>query len=1712
MRILSAALLILLVSSFAWTQPYGNEWINYNQQYFKIPIVEKGVYRISYQALVNAGFPVQTVQSQQIQLFGKEREVALYIEDGGDNAVNPGDYIEFFAEGNDGWIDSLLYDEPEHIGNPGYSLYNDTLYYFLTWKTSGQGKRFLVENDINYSLYTPVPYVLQKSSKSYSSQYYGGYSQSLSYSSFFSAGEGWGGPNYNGASNFTLPIPLETESIYTGQNAPDVVFHAKSNGNSNASFTGQGNHHLRWTLGTGNYLLHDEVFIGFRQIVVNTTFSANMLSNGNTIVNFNIVGDQGALTDYQSVSYLSLIYPRTTSTNATFIDWLVPKSTSYAKSRVDIEGSGMSQPIAYVFGGGGVPKKIPFTNNSGAWSGLIPNVSGETQRLIVVDQNEVKSVSNITPVNGNGMFTDYSQLNAENAYIILYNKVMMNSVNNYKAYRQSSNGGGHNVLTLEIGDLWMQYGGGVPKHIIGVSRGLNHLYNLSTQKPQALLIAGKGISEANDPNTSGAGSPRKNATIAAYNLVPSYGNPSSDMCITSKWNNSTSYTPAIPTGRIAAKNDAELMGYLDKVRVFEAAQNQNGIYNKEEKEWQKQIIHFGGGQTSSEQALLQSYLNGMKSTIENANYGGNVHSFFKETSDPFNPVQTQEVNDLLENGVSIITFFGHASADGFDQNIDAPENWGNAGKYPLVIGNGCYTGDMFKTDFHSTSENFVLVNDLGAIGFLSATKLGYASYLNMYSAEFYRQVSQENYGETVGRQIIETIRNLELYNSSFLVEVMAMQFAYHGDPGIQLNWHEKPEIDITIEDVFFGPEDISLSTDSISVTTVLTNLGRSITDTFTVTITRTFPNSTIDSVYHISVPGLHYKDTLVLNLPLQPSIGSGVNTFTILADIPSFIPEQYDEYNNNQVVSSFFINIDGIVPVWPYNYAVVPRDSIVLKASTINPLADFNRYRFEIDTTDLFNSPFKKYKIVQGLGGVKEVHPNEWLNASSNMPSPLVLEDSVSYFWRVAVDSSTLLWREHSFQYIPNKRGWGQAHFFQFKNGGFTGIEYHRPSRERKFEPQNIDVYAQVYDNANVDFKYNGTLWRLNGIEGEYGICTTTPSLHVAVVDPLTLEPWGTAFNGVNANHNFGNANNESGCRNRVDKFFIFRQNNSTQLQSFQNMIENEIPDGHIVLVYTAMRATYSSWHPELFTTFQDIGATGINESAPERAFILVYKKGDPSSAQIVHATEPGEFIQMSKPFTEAIGRGVETSTIIGPSLNWKTVYWKQNSIDPVLSDSTRLIIRGMNHNKQVQVEIDTVFTGLDSIPNFNALLPAQLYPYLQLRAEYYDYDEGTPAQVQRWHVLYDDVPEAAIDGTNGYVFLPKSIDSLQEGTEVSLAIDVRNISDLPMDSLLIHYWVTDKNQTKHLLPYERQDSLRVNETLRDTITFNTKGLSGSNVLWMEVNPYTKGFNNELKDQPELAHFNNILQIPFTLKEDELNPILDVTFDGEHILNGDIVNPNAEILISLKDENPFLVMNEDADTSNFGIYITYPSGEQKRIPFIDGAGNQVLNWIPANESNLRFTIIYNAEFEESGTYVLMVQGSDKAGNLSGDLAYKVSFDVVLESSITYLMNYPNPFSTSTRFVFTLTGSEVPDDMVIQIMTVTGRIVREITEDELGPIRIGRNITEYAWDGRDEFGDQLANGVYLYRVKARINGEDIEHRTSGADKFFKRNWGKMYLMR
>jgi flagellar hook assembly protein FlgD len=123
--------------------------------------------------------------------------------------------------------------------------------------------------------------------------------------------------------------------------------------------------------------------------------------------------------------------------------------------------------------------------------------------------------------------------------------------------------------------------------------------------------------------------------------------------------------------------------------------------------------------------------------------------------------------------------------------------------------------------------------------------------------------------------------------------------------------------------------------------------------------------------------------------------------------------------------------------------------------------------------------------------------------------------------------------------------------------------------------------------------------------------------------------------------------------------------------------------------------------------------------------------------------------------------------------------------------------------------------------------------------------------------------------------------------------------------------------------------------------------------------------------------------------------------------------------------------------------------------------------------------------------------------------------VINKPMISNLLNYPNPFTTSTAFVFYITGSEVPQNIRIQILTITGKIVRDITKDELGPLHVGRNITEFKWDGTDQYGQKLANGIYLYRVITNLNGKSLDKfKADGdeTDKYFNKGYGKMYLMR
>src|SRR5690554_2184715 len=85
MKRLIVFITILFASLISWAQPYGNEWINYSQKYYQFPIVEDGVYRITHQNLLDAGVPLNSISSNQFQVFAKEKEIPLFVKDNGDN-------------------------------------------------------------------------------------------------------------------------------------------------------------------------------------------------------------------------------------------------------------------------------------------------------------------------------------------------------------------------------------------------------------------------------------------------------------------------------------------------------------------------------------------------------------------------------------------------------------------------------------------------------------------------------------------------------------------------------------------------------------------------------------------------------------------------------------------------------------------------------------------------------------------------------------------------------------------------------------------------------------------------------------------------------------------------------------------------------------------------------------------------------------------------------------------------------------------------------------------------------------------------------------------------------------------------------------------------------------------------------------------------------------------------------------------------------------------------------------------------------------------------------------------------------------------------------------------------------------------------------------------------------------------------------------------
>ena len=1633
---------------------YGNEWINFNQIYYKIPIAEDGIYHIKSQHLANAGIDLSAIPGNHFRLIRNGEEINIFTST--EDIFGSEDYIEFIGNKNKGEIDSFLYRIKGDQLNPEYSMFNDTAAYFLTWNNQVSNKRYaVISNDLSGTLPSKEEYYYHIEKQIFNSDFNKPLRDSENHvlRSNYDTGEGYG-TKMDTVNKFNINT---YDYIETDQKPELSIRFATNNGIHSQILYVNGVFKNNFTQANFNC---ENLTIDLQSSEIKSTIP--VILRGTT---------HSDILDRNSVSMLSLRYARKFKfLNSPFFKFNIentPFNTYYEIEDFDIAGSNF---VLY-----DITNKLRLVpaidNNQKLVKFRLITTQNDRDLILVNLDKSVKEIESLKKME----FIDYTGSFDKN-YLIITNKDKFdngaggNVVDEYIDYRQSSQGGSFKVIATEIQNIYDQFGYGINRHSQAMNNFIMYYKDFFTN-PEYVLVIGKGL-EYPEIRTYDQLEEQKNVFI-----IPTYGYPGSDNLMASRLNDNHQN---LAIGRIAARDYSQLETYLNKVKKYEDKE----VYDQtlEDKQWMKKIIHLVGGDANIITTIKAS-LEFMGNTIKNSTFGGFVHTY-ERTSGTAQESVTQIISDDINNGASMVTFFGHSGVTGTDFNITNLQN----NRYPVFYSLGCYSGNIHTTVTGGQSEEFIL-NDGYMIAYIGTSGTGFVNALSALGRIIYNNTGNLMYGQSLGKILKESVEANDISDTDAYA-TLNQQFTFHGDPAVSLYTFKGPDFLIDYQSVKVNPSIINSNAENFTLSFDVVNIGSAISDTLPFMILRTLPSGKTDTTYSkIEAPGS--RSNVELNLKTFGDDGTGENCIAVYLNYNNALQEKPtpEAFNNNQLEDQngenkfcFYIINNGVRILFPQEFSIVNKKNVSLQAATYNYFLDDEKYIIQIDTTELYNSPLLKQTTITSKGGLIKWDPG------------IDLTHNTVYYWRITPDSLNeqvaYNWSNSSFVFLENSsEGWNQSHYFQWLKDGFDDLEFNGRrldyslwNREFKFEIKKFDP-----TDANV-------VWRDGGSIGGLRPETLHPALVVCGYGPREDFYWN-------------NSGTDYGSKQWKPTTFIYKTDNTNNRKGIKDVLE-AIPDSTTIMIYTFANGEIESLHPEdwesdslsigynIFSVLESYGAEYVRllKVRGTVPYLFVFKKGGKKIFEDIGKTA-NSIIETSINIAERYYEGSLNSTIIGPAKNWNKILWQE--INKEAGDESMVKITKLNSDLTEQVALDSLNNDYEyDISSIDA----EQYPFLKLDLKLSDLETSrTTPDFNFWRVLYEGYPDAVlINDDNAYFYK----DTLDFGDKFKFKSTVFNSSQIDMDSLLVKFKIKKENN-QEIVFLKRYQPLKAGSSFEIEYEYPSNELAGINEFSVEINAD--------KEQEEMYYFNNYGIKRFYVRADDRNPIMDVTFDGVHIMDGDIINPKPLIKVSIVDDNQFQLLDDISIIKK--LTLVYPGGSVNNI---DLSNNDIIEFIPATSFNDNKALLnFNPDLYEEGEYQLIVQTTDISGNLSGMNDYKISFKVIFKEQISEVYNYPNPFSTKTRFVFTLTGKELPKDVVIKIMTLSGKIVRELTSIDLGGFKYGINITDNFWDGTDEYGRLLANGIYLYEVTA-VNAEGKEYEKinsdENTDKFFKKGLGKLVILR
>lgn len=1632
-----------------------NLWIRFDQEYYKIPTAQDALYRLTYADLQNAGFPVAAVDPRAVRIYHRGLEQDILVTGGEDGTFDPGDFIEFFGRRNDGTSDTELYSNPGDQPHTYYNLYSDTTSYFLTYDPgmTPSTRRMALFQEPNTDGLPAEPYHFDESLLILFDTYAGGESVAdLVTDTDFIRAEGFSGitiPNgqsrdyqlTNITGGYTAGPAPHLELLITGRGLQPHRFEV---------FVGGGTSSMR-SLGTWDFNGYD-VFKVQQDIAW-----SDIGSDGTLTVRVATLGDAETY-DRVSLTYALLRYPQAI-TGSTENKFLNLRPNSGGKSFVSISGAPATARLFDV-------TDPVHVRRMGDPAGTVIDNTTNSRRLLL-------TTSPLTPTIRKVTFRQFQPSDYD--YVIISHKSLMKPamgysdvVQAYADYRASAAGGSYHPLVVEVSELYDQFNYGEISSL-AIRKFLEFL--AASNLPKYLFIIGEDVDIWYNYYREPASFPNFKS------LVPTAGYPGSDAYYSFNLAGSSN-APAIPTGRITAMKPEEVGAYLNKVKEMEALPH--------DALWRKNLLHLSGGIRPGEPERFRDYLQGYQQIAESFYLGGSVKWAAKKSTDP---VEFININQEVNKGLNLITFFGHSASSVIDFDIgfvtDPKLGYNNKGKYPMFLINGCNAGSFFINS-KLFGEDWILAPDRGAVGFIAHTSYGLETTLQRYSEIFYEVAfGDDNFiGRGVGdvqQEVAKRYMQDVQPNISNLAQIEQMLLL--GDPAVSLFGTRRPDYALTEENVFletFDGEPITAQSDSLALRLIIPNFGAATRDTLWIRVTRTLPDErtiTYDTLF----PPILYSDTLTMTLRNDDGFVAGRNRFTVEIDPENDIVEINEE--NNSVSFEYLLPLNRTRNLFPHNFAIVHEGEVDLAFQATDPRTQSRKFVVEVDTTNTFDSPWKSSYTLDG-------------DVLNRKQVQLLTADSLTYYWRTKLSDplpdESEEWTLSSFTYIDGgPEGWAQVHFPQFLQNRSEGFVLNTQARQMGFEETVTDVYINNFGSAagvpnlNVSVKLNGTEYQINT---QQKACRTN-TINLIAFDKKTTVPYAPVpIKFVD----FRTCGRQPQVINSWRVIDFYGTDPDTGAPAGPIAAVDNMAPGDSVVLFSIGNAGFSTWPADIKAKLGELGISIAQIEALQdgQPVVIFGKKGTPPGSAQVYAnpTLPlnKQSLEVSATVTGRYDYGTMLSERVGPALEWHDVFRKNEAPEPQDVVSVDLI------GENLQGDASLLVSGLDPTTDLSFLDPVQ-WPYLRLRFHAEDELNLTPVQLRSWIVTYTPVAEGIA------LFLDDGkVDKLREGQTWAGTFGFANISSGTFpDSLDVAFRMTNKATRKRQESTFRIRSPAPGDTTVFTIEAETLGFAGMNDLEVFVNP---------RVTPEQVYENNQLLMPDRLEveTDTFRPVLETTFDGRTLADGDFVSANPKILLRLWDENRYLLKK---DTTGIRIFLEYPcpQGSCDDDPSVYFSRTDI-TWFPATDTS-DFLVQFTPADLPDGEYRFSVSFEDASGNPAGDQPYSITFRVQQETSALVLAPYPNPSTGAVVFTLVISGKDTPDALDVTVLGLDGRELRH-----LSPKKIFVGTNEVMWDGADESGQLLPGGLYLYRVRLWRGGVPQLLKVPLHATYLQGSYGKIVLRR